>query len=697
MDSSLNPETSPRLQRLDKAVFLSLCPLFAGLTQWELKSISQLMRLVEYKKEEVVYREGEGASSFYVVVSGRFEASTGASGKKRVMAYLKRGDYFGEMSLLTAEPHSATLRAISDALVLELKKDDFAKMIEHNAHVSLEMSRRLSLRLKRGQAGSEALWRSDVVSIFSPQRRVGRTVFSINLAAALFIETRQKTVLLDMSPTGSEISSRLKMAQKVPITRFHGIETASFDALSDCIVRHPVGFEVLNVAHKEEDPAGAEIIAPLLNHLAVAYRFIVIDLPPALDETVEKALTQSDWVYFVTDSHLTSLAEAREILSGVEKSAALAEGKLSVVIHEASVWGARTTSAVKREFFEGRLCYSLPATPELEEHEERHESPFAAEFPDAEYSRVVYHVARRISGNLVGLALGSGAALGLAHIGVLKALEREKIPIDMIAGSSIGALVGSLYAIGKRPEELEKMALGITKSLLVTRLLDFHLFPLRGLLAGRRIMRHFQSHLSQKTFEDCNIPLKIAAVNLSSRRLHLFESGPIAPAVRASIAIPAIFDPVVTPEGVLVDGGVIDPLPIRVLYQAGVNKVIAVNVLPTAKDVLEKRLSTEEVRKKEEAAMAERNGLVRGWFHAMRFLRKCFVPNVFDILMTTMQAMEYEIAEVEGEEADVLIRPVVPTASWVEFYRAKPLIERGEEETMKLLPKIKALVSAQNV
>ena len=103
-----------RFQKIDKVALLSLCPLFTGLSSWELDSISRLMRLVEYRRDEIVYEEGRDPDSFYIVVSGRFEASTISKSKKTVLSYLRRGDYFGEMSLLTGDPHSATIRSLSD-------------------------------------------------------------------------------------------------------------------------------------------------------------------------------------------------------------------------------------------------------------------------------------------------------------------------------------------------------------------------------------------------------------------------------------------------------------------------------------------------------------------------------------------------------------------------------------------------------
>ncbi len=697
MESSRSPESNSRLQKVDKVSLLGQCPLFTSLSQWELKSISQLMRLVEYKKGETVYEEGGEADGFYVVVSGRFEATVQALGKKKILAYLRRGDYFGEMSLLTKQPHSATLSALSDCLTLFLKKDDFEKTIEHNAIISLELSRRLSSRLKGADPRSRTLLRSDVVSIYSHQRQIGRTAFAINLAASLIQETHQKTILLDMSPSGNEIAARLHMARKVPLTRFQGIESGTAEALSDFIVRHPVGFEVLSVAHDERDSLGESIITPLLNHLAIDYRFILIDLPNGIDGLVMKAFSQSDSIFFVTDSHITNVTETRETIADLQRGLSHPDEKFSIVINE-SMFGIRATSAIKKELFGSKNCYSLPAVAGLKDHGPGEDVlPYVVDEPEVDYSRVIRHVARRLSNNLVGIAFGSGAAFGLAHVGVIKVLERERIPIDIVSGSSIGSLIGGLLAIGKTAAEIEEAAMEINSTLKLVRLLDFCLFPWRGLFHGQVIMKHFKKHFGVKTFEDCKVPLKILGANLSARQAITFDSGFVLDAVRASIAIPAIFKPVLMKGDVVVDGGILSPLPVRALHEAGANKVIAVNVFPTTKDTLERRLLLQEAEEKEERAMRQANAFYRGAWHLRRFLRKRITPNLFDVLVSSIQTMESEIAETEGESADVLLRPVVPTASWVEFYHAERFIRRGEEEAMRLLPKIKLLVSQQNI
>lgn len=694
MDAPLGQDAGNRFQKIDKVVLLAQCPLFAGLSQWELRSISQLMRLVEYKKDEVVYLEGGEAESFYVIVSGRFEAFISGSDKKKVLAYLRRGDYFGEMSLLTDQPHSATIRSLSDSLVLEIKKDGFKKSIEHNATISLELSRRLSSRLKVTESRSRSLFKSDVLSVYGSQPKTQRGFFSLNLAASLMAETHQKTVLLDLCSSESEAPALGERVEKIPLKHFQNVEAFSPEELKSRLSKHRSGFDFLCLFYDPKDSDAHATLISLLNHLSIDFRFIVTDLGPEPDEASMKVVSQSDFLFLVSDSHLNSLAETRDALRDIEKSLSFPEDKVAVVIQEVA-FGAHTTAALRQEMFGKRRCFPLPTTPANQDREAGW--PIVNEMPDAEYSRRIRHIARYLSGNLVGLALGSGAAFGLAHIGVLKVLEREKIPVDIIAGSSIGALIGSLYAVGLNSAEIEKAAMEINLRLLMTRLIDINLFPFRGLLHGQEVIRHFRKHLSSKTFEHCRIPLKVTAANLTTRQSFIFESGSVSDAVRASIAIPAIIKPIMMDGNVIVDGGILNPLPIRVLHQAGANKVIAVNVFPTSKDMMEKRLIQKETLEKTKSAAEEKGFASQGLFWFKRSLDRLFSPNLFDILMNTIQSMEAEIAEVEGESADVLVRPVLPNASWVNFYKPGPFIRRGEEEAARLLPKIKALVSQQNV
>ena len=689
MDAPFGSDPHSRFEKIDKVALLAQCPLFAGLSQWELRSISQLMRLVEYHKDEAVYSEGGEAEAFFVIVSGRFEATVADATKKKVLAYLRRGDYFGEMSLLTGQPHSATLRALSDSMVLVIKKDDFKKTIEHNATISLELSRRLSARLKVTESRARPLFKSDVVSVHGTQPRLVRSFFSLNLAASLFDETHQRTVWVDLSTSSDEPALGVPGA-RTALATFHDIDSRPPEIMAASIHSHHAGFDVMNLSIASEGREEALLIA-LLNHLALDHRFILLNLPDELGDTVMKALSQSDQLFFITDSHLNSMTEAKDTLAEIQDALAFPAEKISLVIQEA-VFGAETTSSMRVEMFGSRRCFSLPLSTVESADAVR---PVATEDADSEYLRRVRHMARFLSGNLVGLALGSGAAFGLAHVGVLKVLERERIPVDIIAGSSIGGLIGSLYAVGMSATEVEKAAMEIDLKLLIGKLADISIFPIRGLMHGVQVSKHFKKHLGNKTFEHCRIPLKITGANLTTRQSFVFDSGSVSEAVRASIAIPAIFKPVFRHGDTVVDGGILNPLPVNILRQSGANKVIAVNVFPTTKDLMEKRLLRQEALEKSRETANEQGWLAQARWKMSGWVRRAFFPNIFDILMSTIQSMEAEIADIEGQQADVLLRPVIPDSSWVDFFKPAPVIKRGEEETLKLLPKIKALVSQQ--
>ncbi|MBI4432138.1 MAG: patatin-like phospholipase family protein [Candidatus Omnitrophica bacterium] len=690
MDVPFQPDANARLDRIDKAVLLTRCPLFSGLSQWEMKAIAQLTRLVEFKRGETIYREGEAAGSFYIIVSGRFEASVGPPEKRKILAYLRRGDYFGEMSLLTNQPHSATIRALSDSILLELKKEDFKRTIEHNAMIALELGRRLSVRLKGGASQSPALFKNDVICIFDNPSKRKTSVFSLNFAASLFHETHQKTIVLDFHFDASD-----SQTPSIRLEAFDNIEHASAETLAPYLVKQKAGFDVIHILRRDKsgDARGQDVLTHLLNHLAVEYRFIIIHLPRTTDEMSLKALTQADSVFFVTESDVADITEVKSMMVSVEKTLGLPEERCAVVVQE-SLLGMRTTHAIRKELFGNKICFLLPPMPAGVPDDSR--LPRVLEEPDNDYSRTVRHMARRSSGNLVGLALGSGAALGLAHIGVLKVLEKERIPIDIISGSSIGSIIGALYAVGKSAAEIEAAAYELQNRLRFSQMMDFSPFPLHGLVKGKNVIRHLKNHLGNKTFEDCKIHLKIIGANLSSREAHVFESGYILDAIRTSISIPAIFKPVFMNKDVFVDGGIVSPLPVRELRRAGANKIIAVDVFPTPQNMLERRLLQEEADEKEGMAMRQRNFLTKGLFRMKKALIKRLSSNVFDILMNTIQTMESEIAEMEAQDADLLLRPVVPNADWVEFYKPAGFIKRGEEEAIRFLPKIKALVSQQN-
>jgi NTE family protein len=319
---------------------------------------------------------------------------------------------------------------------------------------------------------------------------------------------------------------------------------------------------------------------------------------------------------------------------------------------------------------------------------------FWAMSQDSAYIKTIKRIARQISGVSVGLVLGGGAAFGLAHIGVIKVLEEEGISIDVIAGSSMGALIGGLWAIGYNAHDLEKMAYEFKKKSNLIKLMDFE-FPFSGIIRGNAIMVWLHSKYGDRTFRDTKIPFKAVAYDLLHRRDIVIESGRIVDAIRKSISIPGVFRPIVTTDQLIIDGGVMNPLPTDVLKAADIKKIIAVNVLQTPDDVIKSYQKTQrELQKALDIPF-----LVDPWnFVDVRFrfwVNRTFFPNIADIIVRTLEASEAVIAKQSGKSADIVLHPDLSGLQWFELYQAEILIKRGEDAARAQIEKIRAIARKQ--
>lgn len=177
----------------------------------------------------------------------------------------------------------------------------------------------------------------------------------------------------------------------------------------------------------------------------------------------------------------------------------------------------------------------------------------------------------------IGVALGGGGMCGVAHIGFLKSLEKHGIKIDFLAGTSMGSVIGGVYASGMKLEDIEKTFLKINKN----DLLDFNFFQIvrKGLFAGMKLDKLFESSCVKKNIEECDIKYYSYTVDLKTGKEFILDKGKISRAMRASSAIPGVFAPVEYEDKLLVDGGVVVNVPFKDLYNYGADIVIAVNCL----------------------------------------------------------------------------------------------------------------------
>ncbi|MCX6796247.1 MAG: patatin-like phospholipase family protein, partial [Candidatus Falkowbacteria bacterium] len=175
----------------------------------------------------------------------------------------------------------------------------------------------------------------------------------------------------------------------------------------------------------------------------------------------------------------------------------------------------------------------------------------------------------------VGLALGSGGVRGLAHIGVLRALIKNNIPIDYIAGCSVGAFIGSYYALYQDLDKLIRTTLDNKREKLAALLEPTWR---GGIIKGEKVFELFKKYFGEAEFKDTKIPLRIVATDLASGEREVFSQGKIVDAVRASTAVPYVFAPFIQGDKILVDGGISNPVPDNIVKAMGAEVVIAVNL-----------------------------------------------------------------------------------------------------------------------
>ena len=299
----------------------------------------------------------------------------------------------------------------------------------------------------------------------------------------------------------------------------------------------------------------------------------------------------------------------------------------------------------------------------------------------------------------VGVALSGGAAKGLAHIGVIKAFEEMGIRIDYIAGSSMGALIGAAYASGIPIDTLEKIA--VDTDWKTTAKLFIPGFSTSGLIDGKRVKEFLYTFYGDKKIEDLPIPFAATAADISSGKLYVINKGSLLEAVRASISIPIVFTPVKHKDIFLVDGGLVDPVPIDVVREMGADFVIAVHVIHAGFSLEEKEyieiINSDREKKKLPTLenlsrqIAEYLNKAEDKVKDTKPDEKSEPPKITQISQNTLRIAQYVIANLQIElyKPDLVIEPDTRSISQYEFYRGKDAIEIGYKEAMKVLSTLK--------
>jgi NTE family protein len=288
----------------------------------------------------------------------------------------------------------------------------------------------------------------------------------------------------------------------------------------------------------------------------------------------------------------------------------------------------------------------------------------------------------------IGLALGSGAARGWAHIGAIRALEERGVKPDLVCGTSIGALVGAFYAAGEL-DKLEKWVTSLAWTTVV-RLMD--LTWRGGLIRGQRLFTLFKATFEDREISGLPIMYGAVATELASGREVWLREGNVLDAARASCAMPGLFTPVIRDETILVDGGLVNPVPVSMCRALGADLVIAV-------DLSWGKLGPYRARARSKgrevvAAPSEVPGwlgsLKPGWLKRKAKPEELTIPSIFEVFTTALDIVEMKVARsrLAGEPADVMITPLLPDYATMDFHRAKEAIAEGRAAVERMGPLI---------
>jgi NTE family protein len=639
--------------------FLANVPIFRFFTRAELEAAQGLFKEVSFAKDDVVVRIGEPGDTFFVVLEGELEVWDGSQ-PPRQTGSLKRGDYFGEMALLQGGKRTATVTVARRADLLAIDKPAFDRLFLQNPKAIEHFARVLSKRLA-GVTRGERLQRATMtISVAGARDLRGESLVARALASILAQITGTRVVHVEvrltrephdpavcdlMSVSLDEVMLRLEPPRRDPAE----------GAYSDLCVSLPGSLDAEGCGYA---------LANLVARLSDQCSFIVLDLSSEWAAPIQSSPAYSDALVVIVDRP--------------GEDPGIGNRRSMKVLRVINLFN-QTSKPVPISSSEP---FVLPRHPALG-RPIADASEFIRANPRSAPGLPMHRLAHKLLGTSIGVALGGGAAFGLAHIGVLKVLEEAGVPVDLVAGCSQGSIIAVGYASGLPASELADIAreLGVKRNFLAVS--DPTFFTRPGIIAGGRFLAMMRPYLKGKErFEQLLLPCRTVATDVETGERVAIASGRLESAYRASSAVPMVVTPLKVGDRVLVDGGVADPVPAEVVVDMGADLTVAVNVVPRLKRGVETVLST--------------------WYRRINTLNPLNyvvesdqMPNLFDIVMNSMQILQYELGNFKAISADVLINPDLSDFTWIEYYRADELIARGEEAARQALPAIQKAVEAR--
>lgn len=699
--------------------FLKSHPLLALIPTFTLRRLIAQAALDEYPKGTLIYSQGSVCEAIYLVISGRCESRLHSRHGSGVEAVYGPGEALGTREFLNNEPYRTTVTVLTHSILLRIPAEELERIFEAKPSLAGRFARSVFRRPRgagtegRGQGnflhgfrrsfsslakinGSDGVKEDASLPARHGKGRASRVISLVTLARGTLealpghlalalqkVRPEAKVLLLEVGsdPEKLHLSAWPRLSEGCQslggeyCLRDYTRETD--DGITE--VRLSVGQEQREGAASEvaeaEEPL-SELIPALLSHLGQHFDYVLVHLHSNVPDGVRiESLVQSDVDYVLFRTTTEELQAFQHLVVSLDEAQA---SPLRPLLYVEPYLPVSEVNEVLRQI--GRPVHAFI-----------HGAPDAAAGHDGKsspaYQLHVNRLAREVGQCRIGIAFSSGGAKGLAHIGVIQVLEEHGIEVDVIAGSSMGAYVGAAWAHGHTGEAMERLAYELENGWEMLNLIDPVLPPRAGFMSTRRIAGRLRRAIGDAHFSSLLRSLRVVATRLDTMERVVFSTGEVAQAVEASVAIPGICTPVEVDGEMYIDGGIADPLPVDVLVEMGIERIIAVNTIPTPEQL---RCRVDDQIQAQGAK--PRSGFLRRVGHFLnRQLNYFAYGNILDTMFRSTHGVQMRVAESACRDADVVLWAIAADAAWHDFSNPRKYIALGRRVAEAHLSEIKSL------
>lgn len=640
---------------LDLEFFLEKVPLFSSTPKSEIKKIADCFRALQLKKDTIVFEQDDPSDAMYIIRSGAVIVESEIESQK-YRTELHRGDFFGEMALLSELPRNAMARTSLDTILFKLNRNDFHSLIKSNKQIGLFLSRLYARRLSVGYQGGKTVKRqTSFYSVSASEAGLGLSHFLYTVSYHISTESKNKVLVVEPHLELSHVMKNygLITTSCPDETLFSLLPSQLYQEKDFLWYRHPAGFFVLQV-NKGFSPNLVPALSSLMEGFKRVYDTVFFSLSHYMGALEKEAIRLCDKNLLLINNTEAAFDSVKTRLDAIEAHSGAGFDRVRVGVSHLC-----GTHGIARERLKQKL--NLSETPQI--WVDRYDKALKNQIDTKKHFpiRAARAVAREIAGVRVGLALGAGAARGWAHIGVLKVLQENDIQIDMISGTSMGALVGAIFAARGDVNHLKKNTIDRFPNWIKARtgIFDYTL-PFKGLLKGNKAMKLVAQSVNDADFMDLMIPTYLTSVDIIRGEEVLLEAGDVATAVRASLSIPGIFTPVNHLGRWMVDGGLLNPVPVNILEQKGADKIISV--------CIENPYSHQNIGEK--------------------------TPGLLEVIARTIRIVHQQATNGFAHKSDIVIYPDVQGVSWDQFHKGEELMLKGVQACEAIISDMKQVINS---